>query len=203
MECIEKTLQDVCDYLIESKLIISSDNEDGRINSVINETEILNCLSNSNLFDIQIPRSRHWADCYINNEPVNVKTTAGLSADNASSKQGVCYSLTGIIHSNCNNWEKYLKFLHENIKETDTDYRYLVFNKVTGNVFYQSLKTIKTLTSNGSNLPFQINWKNNQFPDIVEHDIAESRILTAFGKSMRLSNKKVESWLRYFPEYYD
>ncbi|QCD53355.1 restriction endonuclease [Campylobacter sp. RM16192] len=157
-------LQDMVDFLRENPVRLINDNDDGRINSATNENIVLDKLSTK--FDINIPQVRCWYDFVMplqNKLFVNVKISdlSNNSADNCSSKLGMGYALCGIenlpIH-----WEKFHQILANELK-TGYDYYFLVVNKNnTSDCFWTSLKRIKTLTSNGNNLPFQCDWSQNR-----------------------------------------
>ena len=151
----QKELAEICNYLKNIDFSLSLPQKDGRINSILNEDEILRLIENK--FDIDIPVARDWADFYINAIPVNIKITTTNTADNASSKKGLYYALTGQVYSGSGQWEDYLKQLKHNIKDTNKDYFFLIVNKNnTGDVFINSLKQISTLQPNGNNLPLGI-----------------------------------------------
>lgn len=157
-------LQDMVDFLQENPVRLINDNDDGRINSATNENIVLDKLSTK--FDVNIPQARCWYDFVMplqNKLFVNVKISdlSNNSADNCSSKLGMGYALCGIenlpIH-----WEKFHQILANELK-IGYDYYFLVVNKNnTSDCFWTSLKRIKTLTSNGNNLPFQCDWSQNR-----------------------------------------
>ncbi len=194
----KETLKSIVSFLINYDFLLSNNNEDGRVNSIINEEEVLNIISKK--FDINIPESRNWADFYINNTPVNIKITTTRTADNASSKKGVYYALTGKIYNGNGGWDNYLKELSKNIKDTDNDYYFLVINKENGNdVFFNSLKGLKIITPNGNNLPFQIQWnKNKEYTEQDFEDI-KNKILNTLGKGLKSRANAFISFKKYFP----
>lgn len=159
-------LQDMVDFLQENPVELINDNNDGRINSVRNEDIVLYQLSTK--FNIITPPPRCWYDFVIplplqNKLFVNVKISdlSNNSADNCSSKLGMGYALSG-IENLPTNWEPFHQILANEIR-TGYDYYFLVVNKNnTSDCFWTSLKRIKTLTSNGNNLPFQCDWSQNR-----------------------------------------
>ncbi len=186
--------------MINLSIRLSSNQVDGRLNSAINEDEVLKIIEQK--FDIKIPSARDWADFYINNIPVNIKITTTMRADNASSKRGLYYALTGQIYSGSESWKIYLERLKENIKDTDKDYYFLIINKTnTKDIFINSLKQISTLQPNGSNLPFQIKWNDNRVMVQKSFDDAKKLLLGTLGKSLKLRAEAYISFKKYFREY--
>lgn len=152
------------DFLQKNPVILRNDNDDGRINSATNEDIVLDTLSTE--FDINRPPVRYWYDFEIPLQKklfVNVKISdlSNNSADNCSSKLGMGYALCG-IENLPTNWEPFHQILASELK-LGYDYYFLVVNKNnTSDCFCTSLKRIKTLTSNGNNLPFQCDWSQNR-----------------------------------------
>lgn len=194
----KETLEEIVDFLINHDFSLSNKNNDGRVNSILNEEEILDIISKK--FDINIPESRNWADFYINDTPINIKITTIRTADNASSKKGVYYALTGKIYNGNGGWDNYLKELSKNIKNTDDDYYFLVINKEDGNdVFFNSLKGLQIITPNGNNLPFQIQWNRNKEYKIQDFEYIKNKILSALGKGLKNRANAFISFKKYFP----
>ena len=194
----------ICSYLKQTSFNLSSDNTDGRIDSIKNEYEVLQRIEKSPNFNIKIPSSRSWADFFIDGIPVNIKITTTKTADNAGSKEGIYYTLTGLAYQGSNDWEHYLHLLKDNIKKTDKDYYFLVINKTDLNdIFFNSLRYINTLVPNGNNLPFQIKWADNR--DLIRRDFNNSKwlLLNTLGKSLQLRSKAYDSFKQYFNEYID
>jgi hypothetical protein len=155
-----KILDSICTYLNKYNLELSEIHSDGRVNSILNEGELKDIIKKT--FTILDPQERAWADIFLaNGAPVNIKVTTTNGADNASSKKGVYYALTGKLYTGNESWSIYLESLDKNLMDTDKDYYFLVVNKTTGVVFWNSIKGLSSLTPNGSNPPFQVVWKNN------------------------------------------
>jgi hypothetical protein len=193
-------LDDICNYLKRQNISLSSQQNDGRINSILNEDEILQLIEQK--FNIDIPVARDWADFYIDKVPVNIKITTTNTADNASSKKGLYYALTGQIYQGNNQWEDYLKQLKENIKNTNKDYYFLVINKNnTDDIFINSLKQISTLQPNGNNLPFQIKWCDNKTMNPKSFKKVKSLLLGTLGQSIKLRADAYISFQKYFSDY--
>ena len=203
---IPQKLIDIKNYLKEQNLILTKNHSDGRVNSIINEGELLKILI-SKFSYIQIPKERNWFDFSFeeNNQfyPVNIKICTTKTTDNLSAKAGIYFALTGtILNSKSTSWEKYLYNLYLNIKETESDYYFLVFNKDDNqDIVLTSLKKLQTLVPNGSNPPFQCCWNKNRV--LVERDFEESCdfILGTLGKTLKLKADGIDSFRKYFSKY--
>jgi hypothetical protein len=200
MNEIQQQLEEIANYLKELNITLSSEQNDGRLNSAINENEIINLIERQ--YNIDVPTARNWADFYINDIPVNIKITTTKTADNASSKEGLYYALTGEIYHGSNQWKAYLKQLKANIKDTNKDYYFLVVNKTnTQDIFINSLKQISKLQPNGNNLPFQIKWCDNKIMQPKTFEEAKELLLSTLGKSIKLRADAYISFQKYFSEY--
>ncbi|WQW67505.1 restriction endonuclease [Helicobacter pylori] len=187
---IPTQLNEIAEFLRTNPYNLSQPLQDGRLNSSVNEEEILNTIKD--YFPIQLPRVREWWDfSFKKNDifyPVNIKTTTTKTADNLNGKLGIYYALCGLVPEFNNEiaWEKYFHKLHKDLgKNTDRDYYFLIINKNDPkDVFINSLKGIQTLQPN--NLPFQCKWDNNR--KIVQRNFIESKnfILSALAKSVKL-----------------
>ena len=194
---------------------------DGRINSIINEDEVIEVLlkiyKNIPIFkEIKLtlekqPKPRYWYDIIIKNYnndfycPINIKVSnfSNSSSDNISSKEGLYFSLTGEVNEKCpNTWGKYFELLSKNIKENDTDYFFIVVDKnINNNIIFNSMKRLKTLTPNGNNLPFQCKWSENK--EIVNRNFHESKdfLLNNLSLSVQKRAHIQEEFKDYFNEY--
>ncbi|WQZ85572.1 restriction endonuclease [Helicobacter pylori] len=185
-------LNEIAEFLKTNPCHLSQPLQDGRLNSSVNEEEILNTIKD--YFPIQLPRAREWQDFSFEENnifyPVNIKTTTTKTADNLNGKLGIYYALCGLVPEFNNEiaWEKYFQKLHKDLgKNTNRDYYFLIINKNDPkDVFINSLKSIQTLQPNGNNLPFQCKWDNNR--EIVQRNFTESKsfILSALAKSVTL-----------------
>ncbi len=183
-------LNEIAEFLRTNPYNLSQPLQDGRLNSSVNEKEILNTIKD--YFPIQLPRAREWWDfSFEENDifyPVNIKTTTTKTADNLNCKLGIYYALCGLLPEFNNEiaWEKYFHKLHKDLgKNTNRDYYFLIINKNDPkDVFINSLKGIQTLQPN--NLPFQCKWDDNR--KIVQRSFIESKnfILSALAKSVKL-----------------
>lgn len=144
---------------------------DGRINSALNEEVIYNHIVNILSTDYQLEKmpDRYWYDMSIKYKdeffPINIKISTGNSADNASSKKGLFYAMTGIMPDNVkgiNTWATFNKELSTHFDfNTDTDYYFLVYFKNDNKFLFTSMKRLNKVVVNSNNLPFQIKWKDN------------------------------------------
>ncbi|MGL2778907.1 restriction endonuclease [Helicobacter pylori] len=183
-------LNEIAEFLKTNSYNLSQPLQDGRLNSSVNEEEILNTIKD--YFPIQLPRVREWWDFSFEENkifyPVNIKTTTTKTADNLNGKLGIYYALCGLLPEFNNEiaWEKYFQKLHKDLgKNTDRDYYFLIINKNDPkDIFINSLKGIQTLQPN--NLPFQCKWDNNR--EIVQRSFIESKnfILSALAESVTL-----------------
>lgn len=185
-------LDDVVSALKERLTLNRNMEIDGRIESYICEKNIIDTLKE--LFDVVIPPKRFWYDCMIQNLPINIKLSDLKSADNISSKKGMLYTLTGMVAEK-EDFEYMHKLLFSNLKN-GYDYYFLIINKVnTNDIFWNSLKRIKTLVPNGNNLPFQCDWsKNRQFSNRTEEE-SSSYILNTYEESLKKRAKAYTSFL--------
>ncbi|GAA7948753.1 hypothetical protein JP0539_14430 [Helicobacter pylori] len=185
---IPTQLNEIAKFLKTNPYNLSQPLQDGRLNSSVNEEEILNAIKY--FFPIQLPKAREWWDfSFEENDifyPVNITTTK--TADNLNCKLRIYYALCGLLPEFNNEiaWEKYFQKLHEDLgKNTDRDYYFLIINKNDPkDIFINSLKGIQTLQPN--NLPFQCKWDKNR--EIIQRDFDGSKnfILSALAESVKL-----------------
>lgn len=196
-------LDDIVKYLQTYEFALSQHTRDGRVNSAINENEIIAIIENK--FTIEHSSSRDWFDFgFIKNNvlyPVNIKVSGMMSADNLNCKLGIYYALTGKLppFNNGISWEDYFEALSQNLSKNTKDYYFLIINKNNLNdIFYTSLKSIKTLQANGNNLPFQAKWNLNKERINRNYEEAKKFILDTFEESLRMRSQAYESFKRYF-----
>lgn len=199
-------LVEIVEFLQKDNLKLSQKSRDGRINSALNEDEILDIINFG--FKINRQKVRDWIDFSIEigniYYPVNIKVTTTTTTDNLNCKLGIYYALTGMQpnFSNDIQWPNYFKILSEHLQENDKDYYFLVVSKTDLNdIFLTSLKTLQELTPNGNNLPFQANWEKNRKGVLRTYDEAKEFILSNFAKSLKLRAKAYQSFLNFFPKY--
>ncbi|QTO93465.1 restriction endonuclease [Helicobacter pylori] len=200
-------LNEIAEFLKTNPYNLSQPLQDGRLNSSVNEEEILNTIKD--YFPIQLPRAREWWDFSFEENkifyPVNIKTTTTKTADNLNGKLGIYYALCGLLPEFNNEiaWEKYFQKLHKDLgTNTNRDYYFLIINKNDPkDVFINSLKGIQTLQPN--NLPFQCKWDNNR--EIVQRSFIESKnfILSALAKSVTLRANIYLAFKEVFGEFFE
>ncbi|RVY66860.1 restriction endonuclease [Helicobacter pylori] len=204
---IPTQLNEIAEFLKTNPCHLSQPLQDGRLNSSVNEEEILNTIKD--YFPIQLPKARKWWDFSFEENkifyPVNIKTTTTKTADNLNGKLGIYYALCGLVPEFNNEiaWEKYFQKLHKDLgKNTNRDYYFLIINKNDPkDIFINSLKGIQTLQPN--NLPFQCKWDNNR--KIVQRDFDESKnfILSALAKSVKLRANIYLTFKEVFGEFFE
>lgn len=203
---IPHILDNVLFYIKKSSLKLNNDNNDGRINSIYNETQTIDIISNK--YKCIIPESRCWYDiCIIDNDIkyyINIKCTSlkHKNNDNISSKKGLFYSLTGKNDISINTWDTFIKNLKLYIKETDKDYYFIIINKDDIKKSYiTSLKHLNKIVPNGNNLPFQSKWADNNI--IIERSFIDYKnfVLNCLSKSLELRASAYIQWKDTFNEY--
>lgn len=168
--------------------------EDGRLDSAVKEKAYFNTFVTHLPPDFKIdrPKARVWYDIMINGIPINLKLTTG-KADNAFNKKGVEATLAGgpDIMTNQNT---HFNQLYSNLKKhaskernLQTEYHYLVVNKITGDILFKPLLDIHTYKTNPSNI-MQIDWKN-EFSQIAykatEHKAKIRELLKVIQSSLK------------------
>lgn len=163
-------------YLKSQSFQFSSENEDGRVNSCIDEEEVIRILIDRFGKKIKKPKCRMWYDILAYDHmygwiPINIKTTSTLTSDNTGNLAMCVYAYTDErldIHRDHNNG-KMSVMLYDKIKNKEyntnnkKDYYFLVLNKTNANdVIVNSVKGLTILTPNVNNLPFQVKWNNNR-----------------------------------------
>jgi hypothetical protein len=99
----DEVYKKICDEIIlgckELNFKFQKKNQDGRIDSIIDEDKYLNGLKDilktkNPMCKIDIRKARFWYDIRIQNIPINLKLTSG-GTDNAFNKKAILYSLSG------------------------------------------------------------------------------------------------------------
>lgn len=206
----------------------SSKNEEEVIND-IKSFEMASEWMRENNLKIGTPNldshnNREWYDFSIESNntsihnyflPVNIKVTQldGGAADNLNCKLGIFWTLTGCLPStvivnkaplgNGVGWEKFFELVDKKMAQNkNKDYYFLVVNKGDSkDVFWTSLKTLKTISPNGSNLPFQCKWKDNR--ERVNRNYIEARdfILKCFKESITKRESIGEAFRKHIDKY--
>lgn len=203
-----KLLLEIQEFLIKNPVFLSRKVSDGRINSALNEGEIIRKLTEHFGFKIIHPKARDWVDFSFEEEgeffPINIKVSTMTTADNLNCKLGIYFALTGKIppFDNAVEWENYFKALRKNLESTQRDYYFLVINKNNPkDVLITSLKRLQKINPNGNNLPFQAKWNENRESISRSYQEAKCFILDCFVQSLRLRANAYVSFLNYFKEY--
>jgi len=169
-------LYKIQNYLYKIKIKFSSQNEDGRVNSSIDEDEIITHLITEFKDKIKKPKIRMWYDILAYDFqygwlPINIKTTTTQTSDNTGNLAMCVYAYTNeeldINKSYENGKMSELLFTKlknkEYNKRAKKDYYFLVLNKNDTNmIIVNSVKGLESITPNINNLPFQVNWSKNK-----------------------------------------
>jgi hypothetical protein len=165
--------------ILQSQLFqFSHDNEDGRINSCIDEECIISILIDNLSGRIKKPKIRMWYDILAFDYlygwiPINIKTTTTITCDNTGNLAMCVYSYTDEIldiyrdksYENGKMSLLLIDKLRNNQYNTTPkkDYYFIVMNKTNSrDVIVNSVKGLTILTPNVNNLPFQICWNKNR-----------------------------------------
>jgi hypothetical protein len=165
-------------YLKLKAFHFSKQNEDGRINSCMDECIVIQFLIEMFGDKIKKPKIRMWYDIlafdYIYGWiPINIKTTTTITSDNTSNLAMCVYAFTNEnldIHR-VKSYEngKMSDILYDKLKtkqynyNNKKDYYFLVLNKTDQNdIIVNSVKGLTILTPNINNLPFQVCWDKNR-----------------------------------------
>jgi hypothetical protein len=165
-------------YLKLQVFQFSTQNEDGRINSCIDEDEIIKLLIKKFGEKIKKPKIRMWYDILAFDYtygwiPINIKTTTTKTNDNTGNLAMCVYAYTNEmldIHRD-KSYEngKMSDILFNKLKNkkyntiNKKDYYFIVLNKTDAiDIIVNSVKGLTILTPNINNLPFQINWSKNR-----------------------------------------
>ena len=157
------------------KLCKTSD--DGRVNSCMDEDEIIQILTEEIPHRIYKPDVRMWYDILIYDYqygllPVNIKTTTTLTNDNTGNLAMCVYAYTDEDLDLKNKYQngRMSEILIEKLKQNDynyndkKDYYFVVVNKENNkDIIINSVKGLTELTPNINNLPFQVCWNKNRY----------------------------------------
>jgi hypothetical protein len=182
-------LVEVVEFLNSIAISVSENHEDGRVNSIDDEQTIVKLLISKYGDNIEIPKARSWWDLKVFGYPINIKSSKyGTAADNFSSKAAVLYALTNLPEEQVKvtTWQKFQQaLLNHSSEDNHRDYHIFSLNKVTNEVHLSSLKTLKKITPNGNNLPFQIKWVDNLHPVQRTHRQAYEFLVECYKESVR------------------
>jgi|18_taG_2_1085343.scaffolds.fasta_scaffold06840_4 hypothetical protein len=168
-----ETLLKMKDFLARNPIEAACSADDGRFNSAIDEETIVKHLMKEFHLgkDFILPKARAWYDMWLvkENLPVNIKSSTFASSDNACNFLSIlwCFTDLTIDASTTPNKRKDIKELIKHARDfahqaIERDYWFLVVKKDDPtNVICNSIKGLRRITPNPSNLPFQINWSKN------------------------------------------
>ena len=151
-------------------------NDDGRINSCIDENNIIELLILKFTKRIKKPKIRMWYDILVFDYiygwlPVNIKTTTTLTNDNTGNLTMCVYAYTDELLDINKTYKngKMSNILLDKLKNkkynlsNKKDYYFIVLNKSNSNdIIINSVKGLTVLTPNINNLPFQVCWNKNR-----------------------------------------
>ena len=165
-------------YLKSKAIQFSTQNEDGRINSCMDEDVVIQLLIEMFGNKIKKPKIRMWYDLLAYDYmygwvPINIKTTTTITSDNTGNLAMCVYAYTDEI------LDIYRDKSYENGKMSDLlvtklknkkyntnpkkDYYFVVLNKTdASDIIVNSVKGLTILTPNINNLPFQVCWDKNR-----------------------------------------
>jgi len=165
-------------YLKLQAFQFSTLNEDGRINSCIDEDGVIKLLIEKFGERIKTPKIRMWYDILAFDYmygwiPINIKTTTTITSDNTGNLAMCVYAYTDEIldiHRD-KSYEngKMGDILFNKIKNKNyntnnkKDYYFIVLNKTdASDIIVNSVKGLTILAPNINNLPFQVCWDKNR-----------------------------------------
>jgi hypothetical protein len=165
-------------YLKSHAFQFSTQNGDGRINSCLDEDEIIKILIEKFEDKIKKPKIRMWYDILAFDFiygwiPINIKTTTTLTSDNTGNLAMCVYAYTDEmlnihrVKSYENGAMSEILFNKLKTKKYNTnhkkDYYFIVLNKADpSDIIVNSIKGLTILTANINNLPFQVCWDKNR-----------------------------------------
>ncbi len=171
---IPRILNEIRDYLINCKLVLSSGSGDGRSDSANSEKIIISALQNvkNKSWSVLTPNTknnRHWYDfiCYDkdnNSYYCDIKISNLSGNDNMNAKKAIYWLLTGDenTHQVSDRNAVFFKTMKENENlSQERDFYYLVVNKNNvGDIFFVSLKNIceEGVNVSHNNPPIQSKW---------------------------------------------
>lgn len=164
-------------YLTRNIVKLNNISDDGRINSCIDENNIIKKILIEFNKRVKKPEKRLWFDILVYDYqygwlPVNIKSTTTETADNTGNIAMCVYTYTD-EKLKLNLDKTYTSGIMSDIlikkiknkkynKIDKKDYYFIVINKINpSDIIINSLKGINNLTPNINNLPFQICWSKN------------------------------------------
>ena len=172
---LPNSLLTVKKILQERTIKLCKTSNDGRVNSCMDEDEIIQIISDELPNRIYKPKARMWYDILVLDFqygwlPVNIKTTTTLTSDNTGNLAMCVYAYTDEqldLYKTYQNGRMSIILL-EKLKKKEynynnkKDYYFVVVNKENSkDIIVNSVKGLNELTPNINNLPFQICWNKN------------------------------------------
>jgi hypothetical protein len=185
-------------HLSSQAFQFSTQNEDGRINSCLDEPEVLKILTERFGERIKKPKKRMWFDIlafdyFYGWLPINIKTTTTKTSDNTGNFAMCVHAYTDEIldihrkKSYANG--KMSNILFEKLKNkkynhnTKTDYYFIVLNKTDpSDIIVNSVKGLTLLTPNINNLPFQVCWDKNRLFTYKHINLSIQQLIYCYQK---------------------
>jgi hypothetical protein len=156
----------------------STQNDDGRINSCIDEDEIIKLLFDKFGEKIKKPKIRMWYDILAFDYtygwiPINIKTTTTVTSDNTGNLAMCVHAYTDeildVLRDKSYENGKMSDILFNKLQNKKynrnhkKDYYFIVLNKTdASDIIVNSVKGLSVLTPNINNLPFQVCWDKNR-----------------------------------------
>jgi hypothetical protein len=209
LNTIDGFLNEMCEFISSEEFDLCKDNDDGRVNSSIDENIVLDMLVEKYPEYIYKMPPRSWCDFkhIPTGEPINFKSTGMQSSDNSCNYLSIlhCFSDLDIPDSRKANktkdkkeWFQWLKENHQKLNDESfdnhRDYWFLVVNKNdNSNVLYNSIKQLNVLSVNPSNPPFQVNWSQNT--NIITRTFREAFLFVS--KTIKETIRKQHENLQY------
>lgn len=173
-----------------------NNNEDGRVNSCMDEEEIIKILVKYFTNRIYKPKARMWYDILVYDYyygwiPVNIKSTTTLTSDNtgnfAMCVQAYTNETLDLYKYYQNGPMSKILFNKLEKKEYNTklkkDYYFIVVNKNNNkDVIINSVKGLNNLTPNIHNLPFQVLWNKNRIYSYRNIEVCVKLFVNALQK---------------------
>jgi len=170
-------------YMIQRHLklhaiLFATQYEAGRINSCMDEENVIQSLVEKFGEKIKKPKMRMWYDILAFDTmygwiPINIKTTTTLTSDNTGNFAMCVYAYTdepldihmNKIHGNGLMSDILFHKLKDKKYNTNNkkDYYFVVLNKTdASDIIVNSVKGLSILSPNINNLPFQVCWNKNR-----------------------------------------
>lgn len=203
-------LDAVSSCVSEANLRMEDSVSDGRIGSAISEDKVTEFLAKSAKvarmlgkmgMRISIPKIRCWYDFAIVGGkagfvPVNIKISClqGHVPESTHARYGFLFALLGIRieESRHVSWPCYWDYFRSyGDRRSDKDYYFLIIcKKKPSDVFYTSIKTLRSIRPSSVNLPFQVVWSDNRKRDFSRtKDEVYECLYSSMMQSMSLMQK--------------